>query len=47
MVVINFVQNKTCSKKRTKLVNSAVHVVASEYICFPNQAVKTFAGKIV
>ena len=47
MVVINFVQNKTCRTKRTKLINSAVHVVAGEYACFPNQAVKTFAGKIV
>ena len=35
--------------RKSKLVNSAVHVesVASEYVCFPNQAVKTFAGKIV
>ena len=35
--------------RKSNLVNSPVHVetVASEYVCFPNQAVETFAGKIV
>ena len=36
-------------RRKSKLANSAVHVesVASEYVYFPNQAVKTFVGKIV
>ena len=42
MVAINFLYvNQNLS------IPQCMESVASDYVCFPNQAVKTFAGKIV